>query len=64
MVTANPAAGLLLKLNEAGLIDPYVLLSLGDDGIAKDYIAYRAKDRVKLEDYLDRFVVPPAPAAR
>ena len=63
-VAGNPVAGLLLKLYEAGLIDSYVLFSLGDDGIAKDYIAYRAKNRVKLEDYLDRFVLPPAPAAR
>jgi tetratricopeptide (TPR) repeat protein len=62
LVTGNPSAGLLLNLYEAGLIEPYVLFSLGDEGIAKDYIAYRAKNRVKLEDYMDRFVVPPAPA--
>jgi tetratricopeptide (TPR) repeat protein len=62
MVTDNPSAGLLLKLYEAGLIDPYVLFSLGDDGIAKDYIAYRARNRAKLEDYMDKFVMPPAPA--
>jgi len=62
LATGDPVARLLLKLYEADLIDPYVLFSLGDDGIAKDYIAYRAKDRVKLEDYMDKFVVPPAPA--
>jgi tetratricopeptide (TPR) repeat protein len=62
LVTGNPGAGLLLKLYEAGLIDPYVLFSLGDDGIAKDYIAYRAENRVKLEAYMDKFVIPPAPA--
>jgi tetratricopeptide (TPR) repeat protein len=61
-LTGNPVAGLLLKLYGAGLIDPYVLFSLGDDGIAKDYIAYRAENRVKLEQYMDMFVVPPAPA--
>jgi tetratricopeptide (TPR) repeat protein len=61
-VTGNPVAGLLLKLYETGLIDPYVLFSLGDDGIAKDYIAYRAKYRIKLEAYMDKFVIPPAPA--
>ena len=60
-VTDNPVAGLLLKLYEVDLIDPYVLVSLGDDGIAKDYIAYRAKNRAKLEDYMDKFVVSPAP---
>ena len=58
----NPSAGLLLKLHEAGLIDPYVLFSLGDDDIAKDYLPYRAKNRDKLEAYVDKFVMPPAPA--
>jgi tetratricopeptide (TPR) repeat protein len=64
LVTGDPVAGLLLRLYQAGLIDPYVLFSLGDDGIAKDYIAYRAKNRVKLEAYMDKFVIPPAPARR
>lgn len=58
-VADNPAA-LLLRLYEAGFIDPYVLFSLGDDGIAKDYSAYRAKSRDKLEAYMDKFVLPPA----
>ncbi len=63
LVTGGDAtASLLLKLDEAGLIDAYVLFSLGDDGIAKDYVAYRAKNRDKLEAYMDRFVMPPAPA--
>lgn len=62
LVTGNPVADLLLKLHEAGLIDPYVLFSLGDDGIAKDYKAYRARNGAKLEDYMDKFVMPPAPA--
>lgn len=61
LVADNPAA-LLLKLHEAGLIDPYVLFSLGDDDIAKDYLPYRAKNRDKLETYMDKFVMPPAPA--
>jgi tetratricopeptide (TPR) repeat protein len=61
-VTSNPTAGLLLKLYEAGLLDAYVLFSVGDDGIAKEYVAYRAKNREKLATYLDEFVVPPAPA--
>jgi tetratricopeptide (TPR) repeat protein len=57
----DPTASLLLKLNEAGAIDAYVLFSLGDGGIAKDYVAYRAKNRDKLEAYMDKFVIPPAP---
>jgi Flp pilus assembly protein TadD len=62
LVTDNPVAGLLVKMHEAGVLDAYVLFSLGDDGIAKDYKAYRVKNRAKLEDYMDKFVMPPAPA--
>jgi tetratricopeptide (TPR) repeat protein len=61
LVTGNPGAGLLLKLHEAGDIEPYVLFSLGDDGIAKDYKAYRAKNRAKLEEYMDKFAMPAMP---
>jgi tetratricopeptide (TPR) repeat protein len=64
LVAGNTVAGLLLKLHEAGLIDPYVLFSLGDDGIARDYKAYRAANRPKLEEYMDKFVMPPAPAGK
>ena len=62
LVAANPMAGLLLKLYEAGVLDAYVLFSLGDDGVAQDYVAYRAKSRDKLETYMDKFVMPPVPA--
>ena len=57
-VSADPIAPLLLRLYAGGLIDAYVLFSLGDDGIAKDYVAYRSQHRPKLETYLDRFVMP------
>jgi Flp pilus assembly protein TadD len=61
---ADPVAGLLLRLNETGLIDAYVLFSLGDDGIAQDYKAYRITNSDKLVTYLDKFVMPPAPATQ
>jgi hypothetical protein len=57
----DPSTDLLLKLHHAGLIEAYVLFSLGDEGIAHDYPAYRAKNRAKLEDYMDKFVVPRLP---
>jgi hypothetical protein len=63
-VARDPGLLLLLKLHDAGLLDAYVLFSLGDAGIAKDYSAYRAAHREKLEEYMDKFVVPPAPAMR
>jgi tetratricopeptide (TPR) repeat protein len=64
LVTGNTAAGLLLRLHEAGLIDPYVLFSLGDDGVARDFKAYREANRSKLEEYMDKFVMPPAPTGK
>jgi Flp pilus assembly protein TadD len=64
LLADNSAPGLLLKLHEAGLVDPYVLFSLGDEGIARDYDAYRAANRDKLEQYMDKFVMPPAPASK
>jgi len=57
-IRADPSLGLLVKLYERDLIDPYVLFSLGDSGIARDYPAYRATHRQKLEEYLDKLVVP------
>ena len=54
----DAAVMLLLKLYRAGLIEPYVLFSLGDPGIARDYAVYRTNNRKKLEEYMDKFVVP------
>jgi tetratricopeptide (TPR) repeat protein len=59
LITNDAALSLLLKLHHAGLIESYVLFSLGDPGIARDYAAYRAENRSKLEEYIDKFVVPP-----
>lgn len=59
LVTNDPSAQLLLKLHEADLIDAYVLFSLGDEELGKDYAGYRLKNREKLEAYMDKFAVPP-----
>jgi tetratricopeptide (TPR) repeat protein len=55
----NTAVPLLLKLHQAGLVEPYILFSLGDGGISRDYRAYRIRNRNRLEEYMDKFVVPP-----
>ncbi len=47
----------LLKLNKAGLIEPYVLLAIPDAGIARDYEEYRRNNRDKLRRYLNEFVI-------
>ncbi|HLW55640.1 MAG TPA: tetratricopeptide repeat protein [Candidatus Angelobacter sp.] len=54
----DPSLTLLLRLHRAGLIEAYVLFSLGDEGIARDYAAYRGRNRAKLEAYMDQFVIP------
>jgi hypothetical protein len=51
----------LLRLKEAGLIEPYVLLNVPDNDIAKDYEPYRKQHRDLLVRYLSEIVLPPAP---
>ena len=47
----------LIKLHEAGLIEPYVLFVRPDEGIAQDYAEYRKANRDKLRRYWSEFVV-------
>ena len=47
----------LVALNNAGMLDCWILISGADQGIARDYDAYRKDHRQQLHDYLDRFVV-------
>lgn len=49
---------LLLQLYHENMIEPYVLLSAADQGIAQDYAEYRAKNRAKLQAYLSEYVAP------
>jgi tetratricopeptide (TPR) repeat protein len=58
LVEGDTGLVLLLKLHQANMIEPYVLFSLGDSGIARDYIPWRFLHRGRLDEYLDRFVVP------
>ena len=58
----NPDVSLLLRLYDAKMIEPYVLLGAADRDIAlNDYAPYRAQHRDLLEAYLSQFVVPPTP---
>jgi tetratricopeptide (TPR) repeat protein len=57
----DPSLILLLKLYQAKMIEPYVLLNAADQGIAQDYAGYREKNRDKLEQFLSEFVVPKVP---
>ena len=46
-----PSLDNLMKLNEAGLLEPYILFARPDKGIAQDYLAYRKSNRDKLKRY-------------
>ncbi len=48
----------LIKLDEEGLLEAYVLLARPDDGIAKDYETYRSTHRAELRRYLRQYVAP------
>lgn len=41
----------LKKLNDANLLEPYILFARPDQGIVRDYVAYRAANREKLRRY-------------
>jgi hypothetical protein len=58
----DPDLLLLLRLHQAKMIQPYVLLSAADAGITQDYDGYRTMNRTTLEKYLSEFVVPPVPS--
>jgi tetratricopeptide (TPR) repeat protein len=47
----------LVKLNEDGLLEAYVLLARADEGISRDYLAYREPNRDRLRRYLAEYVV-------
>ncbi len=57
----DPSLQSLIKIQEAGFLDPFVLLNRADAEIAQDYEAYRAANRDKIRRYLDEFVVPKTP---
>jgi tetratricopeptide (TPR) repeat protein len=53
----TPSLQNLVSLNEAGLIEAYVLFVRPDEGIGRDYAAYRKANREKLKQYWLKFVV-------
>lgn len=58
----DPALLELMKIQEAGFMEPFVLLNRADNDIAQDYPAYRAANREKVRAYLDAFVIPKLPS--
>ena len=50
----DPNLRVLRDLGDAKMIEPYVLLSLADQGIAQDYAAYRDKHRDLIHGYIEK----------
>ena len=46
----------LVKISDEGLLEPYILFALVDDGIAQDYREYRKTNRAKLKRYMGEYV--------
>ncbi|MBZ5506230.1 MAG: tetratricopeptide repeat protein [Acidobacteriia bacterium] len=57
----DPSLVMLAKLQADGMLEPYILLVRPDNDIARDYSAYLAAHRDKLIQFVDKYVVPPAP---
>lgn len=55
--TLSPSLATLVKLNDAGLLEPYIFFARVDQGIVQDYEAYRRANRDKLRRYWTEFVI-------
>ena len=53
----DPSLATLMKLNDAGLLEAYILLARPDEGIARDFAAYRKTNRDKLRRYVVEYVL-------
>lgn len=47
----------LMKLDEEGLLESFILLAIADDGISQDHPAYLKQNRDKLRQYVVKYVV-------
>jgi tetratricopeptide (TPR) repeat protein len=54
----EPSLATLVKLNESGLIEAFVLFARADQGVARDYASYRSTNRDRLKRYWLEIVVP------
>ena len=59
----DPGLRELMKIEEAGFLEPFVLFSRADNDIAQDYVPYRDAHRDNVRRYLDDYVVPKSTTA-
>jgi len=57
----DPSLQSLIKIQETGFLEPFVLINRADAEIAQDYPPYRASNRDQIRRYLDEFMVPKMP---
>ncbi len=57
----DPTLQQLVKIDQAGFIEPFALLNRADKDIAQDYVPYRTAHRDTIYRYFDEFVVPKPP---
>jgi tetratricopeptide (TPR) repeat protein len=57
--TLEPSLAMLVKLNEDGFLEAYVLFAHPDEAVAREYSAYRAANREKLKQYWLNVVIIP-----
>ncbi|HEX8143075.1 MAG TPA: tetratricopeptide repeat protein [Pyrinomonadaceae bacterium] len=57
VTSLEPSLAKLVKLNAAGLLEAYVLLARADQGIARDYAAYRKANADKLRRYVIEYIL-------
>lgn len=55
--TLAPDLALLVKLNDEGLLEAYILLARADEGISQDFADYRKSNRDKLRRYVVDYVI-------
>lgn len=53
----SPSLAKLKKLNDEGLLEAYIVIARGDDGIAADHPAYLKEHRDKLRRYVVEYVL-------
>ena len=59
----NPDSSLVLlsTMKSEGMLEPLVLLLHSDTGIERDYAAYQSRNREKLIQFVDKYIVPATP---
>ena len=53
----SPSLAALIKLNDADLLEPFILFTRADQGISRDYVEFRRAHRDKLRRYWSEVVI-------